>query len=430
VSTSGRKSLHVLLPTLGSSGDVHPFIGLGLALRSRGHRATLITNPFFQSTIEQQGLDFVPIGSVQDVESALADPDLWHARRGFEVVAKRVILPALEPMYRIIEAHADASTVVAASSISLGARIAQDKLGIPTASVHLQPTVIRSHIDQGMFGDMRISASQPMWFKRALFRFIDWAAIDRLLERPLNDLRRTLALPPVHRVLHRWVHSPDCVIGFFPDWFAAPQADWPAHTHLVGFPLWDGGGGSLALPSEAQEFLAAGDAPVVVTPGSAASTAQRFFAESVAALRRLGARAMLVTNFHAQLPRDLPVGVRPFGYLPFSELLPRAALLVHHGGIGTSAQTIKAGIPHLVVPRSHDQFDNGWRLERLELGVSLPERRYRAPAAARALRTLLDDTTRRGRCLEYAAKVDSAGALARACELIEALAARRSGPGG
>jgi rhamnosyltransferase subunit B len=421
VSVPGRKPLHVMLPTLGSSGDVHPFIGLGLALRARGHRATVITNPFFQSVIEQQGLGFVPIGSVREVEDALADPNLWHARRGFEVVAKRVIVPALEPMYRIIEANADASTVVAASSISLGARIAQDKLGIPTASIHLQPTVIRSHIDQGMYGHLRISASQPMWFKRALFRFIDWAAVDRILKRPLNDLRRTLGLQPVNRVLHRWLHSPDCVIGFFPDWFAAPQADWPPNTHLVGFPLWDGGG--VALPPEAREFLAAGEAPIVVTPGSAASTAGQFFAESVGALQRLGARAMLVTNFHEQLPRDLPTGVRAFGYLPFSELLPRAALLVHHGGIGTSAQTIKAGIPHLVVPRSHDQFDNGWRIEKLALGLSLTERRYRAPAAASALRALIDDAARRRRCLDFAGKIDSTAALTRACELIEDLGA-------
>ena len=176
-----RRRLNVLLPTLGSAGDVHPFIGLGLALEARGHRATLLTNPYFQSLIETQGLGFLPVGSLADVESALADPDLWHARRGFEVVARRVIVPSIETVYRHIESHADADTVVAASSISLGARIAQERLDLPTASVHLQPTVLRSLIDSGMFGNVRISAAQPAWFKRALFRFIDWAAIDRIL---------------------------------------------------------------------------------------------------------------------------------------------------------------------------------------------------------------------------------------------------------
>jgi rhamnosyltransferase subunit B len=419
----------VLLPTLGSAGDVHPFIGLGLALVARGHRATILTNPWFQPLIESQGLGFLPVGSLEQVESAVADPDLWHARKGFSVVARRVIVPSIEPIYRLIEKHAAADTVVAASSISFGARVAQDKLGIPTATVHLQPIVIRSLIDQGMFGSFRLSAAQPMWFKRAFFRLADWAAIDRILARPLNEFRATLGLEPVHRTLERWIHSPQGVIGFFPDWFATPQSDWPPHVHLVGFPLWDGGrgwdggGAGAALPAEAEAFLNESNAPLVFTAGSAASTQDKFFAQSIGAARRLDARALLVTNFPQQLPRELPRGVRAFGYLPFSAVLPRAALIVHHGGIGTLAQAIKSGIPQLIVPKSHDQFDNAWRIEQLGLGRSIPQGRYRAAAAAQALRALLDDRSTSQVAREYSRRIDSASALARACELIESLPA-------
>ncbi len=423
--TPPRRPLNVLLPTLGSSGDVHPFIALGLALKARGHRATVLTNPYFQAAIEARGLAFLPVGSLADVERAIADPDLWHSRRGFEAVARHAIVPSIETVYRLLESHADADTVVAASSISFGARIAQERLGLPTASIHLQPTVIRSLIDSGLFGSMRISAQQPMWLKQVLFRFVDWAAIDRVLAPPLNDFRKRLELPPVRRILQRWIHSPECVIGFFPGWFAAPQADWPPHTHLVGFPLWDGGdgAGAAAIPSsEAREFLRAGPPPIIFTPGSAAAQAHRFFIESVEAVRTLDMRAMLVTNFLEQLPRDLPRGVRAFGYLPFSEVLPHAAILVHHGGIGTLAQAIKAGIPHLAVPNGHDQFDNGWRLEQLGLGRSIPQTRYRATRAAEALRSLIDDRPMRQRCREYSARVNPGDALSRACELIEALA--------
>src|SRR5678815_3434731 len=145
--------------------------------------------------------------------------------------------------------------------------------------------------------------------------------------------------------MHRWPHSPQLVIGFFPEWFAAPQSDWPPHTHLVGFPLWDSGAHD-RMTHEAETFLQAGAPPVVFTPGSAGATLHRYFQESVSAARTLGVRAMLVTNFPEQVPRDLPDHVRTFGYLAFSNLLPRAALLVYHGGIGTLAQTLKAGIPH------------------------------------------------------------------------------------
>lgn len=418
-----RGPLNVLLPTLGSAGDVHPFIALGCALQRRGHRATVITNPFFRASIEARGLGFLPVGTVADVESAIADPHLWHPQRGFEVVARRVIVPSMREIYRLIEAHADSRTVVAASSISFGARLAEERLGLPSASVHLQPTVIRSLIDQGMFGTLRISAAQPMWFKRALFRFIDWSAIDRLLAPPLNEFRATLGLEPVARILKSWIHSPRCVIGFFPPWFAEPQADWPPNVHLVGFPLWDGGAGDAAALSEAREFLDAGPPPLVVTPGSAAATLHDYFSAAAGAVRRLGLRAMLITNFPGQLPRDLPAGSRAFGYLPFSEVLPRAALVIHHGGIGTLAQTIKAGVPHLVVPSSHDQFDNGWRIARLGLGQSMPRKRFRAAPAARAIRSLLDDPLIAARARACAARIDSAAALDQACDLIEGLAA-------
>jgi rhamnosyltransferase subunit B len=170
-----------------------------------------------------------------------------------------------------------------------------------------------------------------------------------------------------------------------------------------------------------QEFLRAGPPPIVVTPGSAAAHSQRFFAESIAAIRRLSARAMLVTNFPEQLPGYLPPGMQAFGYLPFSDTLPHAAALVCHGGIGTLAQGIKAGIPHLAVPNAHDQFDNGWRIAHLGLGRSIAAQRYRAAGAAEALAALLDDATLRHRCRAYAARMDADAPLTRACELIEAL---------
>ena len=422
VSARGTRSLDVLLPTVGSAGDVHPVVALGLALQARGHRATILTNPFFQELVEAQGLGFVPVGTLDDARTAIADPDLWHPRKGFEVVARRAILPAMSEVYRQIERRAHAGTVVAASGIAFGARLAQERLGVPLATVHLQPGIIRSLVDQGMAGNVRISASQPMWFKRAFFRLADWLLMDRVLKRPLNELRATLSLPPVDRVMHRWLHSPQLVIGFFPEWFAAPQPDWPPNTHLVGFPLWDSGGHD-AVPPDVQDFLEAGEPPLVFTPGSAGATMHRYFRESVAAARELGMRTMLVTNFLDQVPTGLPPHVKAFGYLPFSELLPRAALLVYHGGIGTLAQTIKAGIPHLVVPNGHDQFDNGFRIERLGLGRSIPQTRYRAAAVVRAIRRILDDDQGRERCRDYSRRVESDAAVTRAAALIESLAA-------
>jgi rhamnosyltransferase subunit B len=417
-------SLNILLPTVGSSGDVHPVVALALALKARGHRTTVITSPVFQGLIEGEGLGFLPLGTVEHARETIADPNLWHPRKGFEVVARRVIVPAIREVYDHIQRHADATTVVVGSGLALGARVAHERLGIPLATVHLQPSMIRSLVDMGIAGHIRISATQLMWMKRAFFRLVDWLVIDRALKGPLNDLRATLGLAPIDRVMHRWVHSPQLVIAFFPEWFAAAQPDWPANTHLVGFPLWDGGR-SAPLTADAEAFLGDGPPPVVFTPGSAAATLHGYFRESVGAVRELGIRAMLVTNFPEQLPADLPAHVKAFGYQPFSTLLPRASLFVHHGGIGTLAQAIRAGIPQLLVPNGHDQFDNAWRIERLGLGRRIPQTSYRAPLVARTLRDILDDEAGRARCVEAAPRIDPAAAVRAACELIEKLASER-----
>ena len=416
------RSRHVLLPTLGSAGDVHPFIALGLALRARGHRVTVLTNPLFQPLIESLGLGFEPIGTVEWAHGVLRHPDLWHPRRGAAFVL-RALVATIEEVYRRIERHAADDIVVAASTLALGARIAQDQLGIPTASVHLQPTVIRSLYDGGRVGQFRISRSQPLWFKRAFFGLLDWAVLDRHVGCAINALRARLGLAPVRHWFARWIHSSQCTIGFFPPWFAAPQPDWPRQVHLVGFPLWDDAP-RLELPPQLSQFLAAGEPPVVFTAGSAASTLHRFFANAVHAARACGARAVLVSNFPEQLPRELPPTVLSCGYVPFSLLLPRATLLVHHGGIGTLAQAVRAAVPQLILPHAHDQFDNAWRTEQLGLGRSLPHRQQNARRLGATLAPMLGDESLRQRCRAYSARIDSAAALEQACELIAALPAR------
>ena len=398
---------------------MHPFIALGKALRARGHRATILTNPIFQALIEAQGLRFLPVGTAHEAHAAIANPEVWHLRKGFPIIAQ-VIVPAIAEVYRLIERHADQNTVVAFSSLAFGARVAQEKLGVASASVHLQPSVIRTFADQGMMGNVRLSASRPSWFKHGLFRLIDALILDRSLKGPLNEFRGTLGLKPVERVMHRWMHSPQLVIAFFPEWFAAAQPDWPANTHAVGFPLWDDA--EAATVTQAEEFLKSGPAPLVFTPGSAGSTMQRFFHESVEISRLLDMPAMLVTNYPQQLPRSLPPRVRAFGYLPFSQVLPSAALLVYHGGVGTLAQGIKAGVPHLVVPHGYDQFDSGWRIEQLGLGRCIPESRYRARQAIPVIHAILQDGASRARREEFKSRIDSANALAAACRLLEGLA--------
>jgi UDP:flavonoid glycosyltransferase YjiC (YdhE family) len=414
------KTLKAIVIGLGSAGDVHPNIGLALALRDRGLAVLFVGPEVFRPLAERTGIDFVGIGSKDEYYAAIADPDLWHPIRSFSVVARRLILPAMRPVYEVIQKNFEPGrTVVAAPGFAFGARIAQEKLRAPLATVHLQPIMFRSAIHPGCFGFPDIVGHLPPALRKVYFRAADRLFVDRWLVEPVNAFRAELGLRPVQRLFDRWIHSPQLVIGLFPDWYAQPQPDWPPKVALTGFPLWDERE-IRSVSQELEDFLAAGEPPLVFTAGSAMLQAKRFFDVSAEVCDSTGRRGLFLTQFREQLPARLPAGVRHFAYIPFSAVLPRTAALVHHGGIGTTAQAIWAGIPQLIVPYAHDQPDNAVRVRRLGLGDYLLPGAYTAKRVTQKLDALMNRTVK-DTCQQAAALVGSE-MLQAASILIEELA--------
>src|SRR5262249_32355180 len=150
----------------------------------------------------------------------------------------------------------------------------------------------------------------------------------------------------------------------FPEWFGPPQPDWPPNVTMTSFPLFDERG-LAELPTDVETFLAAGTPPIVFTPGSAMKQGRAFFTTAVEACVRLGRRGVLLTRFGEQVPPSWPEGIRHFEYVPFSQVFPRAAAVVHHGGIGTTSQCLAAGVPQLIMHMAHDQPDNAARILKL-----------------------------------------------------------------
>lgn len=410
--------MKIIVVGLGSSGDVLPMVGLGLALRGRGHDVVLLASPVFEAAAARAGLAFAPLGTKQEYEAALLDPDLWHPLKGFGVVARRLILAMLRRVYAFVADHAGGSTAVLAPITALGARIAEEKLGVPSVTVHLQPVLLRSTASPPCFGFPDIIGSLPPGLRGWYLRAVDRFAIDRLLAPEVNRFRAELGLQPVRRLLDRWANAPRLVLGLFPEWYAPRPPDWPPQTALAGFPLYDEGA-VRPVPAALEEFLAAGAPPVVFTAGTAMMRGAAFFRVSAEVCRRSGRRGILLTQFPEQLPARLPPGVRTFDYVPFSRVLPRAAGIVHHGGIGTVAQALAAGIPQFVIPFAHDQPDNARRLRRLGVGDYLLPQGYRAGRAGRRLGQLLDDPSVIERCRSRAVDVSTGQSFERACDLIE-----------
>lgn len=417
--------MKVLLPTVGSAGDVYPMIGLGRTLQQRGHRVTVLANPIHAETVRGAGLPFHPLGTRAQADAVLSDPRLWHPRYGFATIGYGAVLPAMRPLYEFIAGQDTSDLVVAAQSMALGARLAQEKLGVPLATLHLQPALLRSLHEMPVSG-IALPAWLPRPLKRAWWLLVDRLVIDPVLGAGVNTLRAELGLPPVSRLFAGWFHSPQRILGLFPDWFAPPQPDWPPQLRLTGFPLFDVGAGT-PLPDGLQRFLAGGDPPFVFTFGTAMQHGQELFKMAVAVTQRLGRRAILLARERSQLPDAWPESIHYEPYVPLGDLLPYAALLAHHGGIGTVAQGLAAGVPQLVFPMSHDQPDNASRLERLGAGLGLSPWRLRPAAVAGAIDRLLSAGKVKARCHTLAQRLDAQRARDAAATWIEQLAARPQG---
>ena len=413
---------------LGSFGDVHPFLGVSRELAARGHDVDFLANPFFEDAVRRAGLRFVSLGARETFEDALENPQMWTLRHGAKNLADALILPYMRPVYDWIAEHRRGNTVVIAPVTAFGARVARDKLGVPLATLLLQPALVRSR--ESIPGLPLIPARRRLQFlarpmRSAVMWGVDRLLFDPALARSVNAFRSELELPPRRRFFHEWVHSPELSIGLFPEWFGEPQSDWPTQVRCTGFPLFDEAG-SRPIDAELERFLDAGSPPVVLTPGTAMKHGRRFFAAGIAACRRLGRRALLLTQFPDHAPSPLPPDVARFDYAPFSRVLPRAAAIVHHGGIGTSAQALRAGTPQLVHPFSFDQPDNAARLESLGVARTIFPLRFRAGRVARLLRELLESEGVREACAFHARRMLEDSGVDVTCRLIEELGAREN----
>lgn len=415
--------MNILLTPIGSYGDVHPYIGFGMALQQRGHEVTLITNGQFESLAREMGLKFIASGPVAKYEQAAQDPDLWHPRKGF-AAAMTLVLSHIEELYRIIQSHyVPKETLVVGHTMAFAARVAQEKLGVPMIGVHLSPAVFRSVHVPPVLQVGQDWSWLPAWFQRLLWRGVDRRMIDPVLCPALNHWRWELGLERIRRPMHEWIHSPAGTLGLWPDWFAPVQTDWPGRVELTGFSMFDESGVQ-SVPAALGEFLAQGEAPIVFTPGSAMRHGHKFFQEAVNACNRMNRRGVLLTRYAEQVPKNLPKEICHFDYVPLSQVLPRASAFVHHGGVGSCSQGLAAGVPQLLMPLAHDQPDNAARLMRLGVGDQLKPSRFTAANIQTKLSGLIDVPAVWSRCKAIAMKSDQQQGRTQAADAIEAFAHR------
>lgn len=400
---------HIIVVTTGSAGDLFPFLRLGLGLRERGHVVTVLAPLMHEALVRQAGLAFHPLPADPAV---LEDPDLWHPRRGFGVVW-RAMRPGMEAMQAFVAALPCAQPcvlLVHPLAVAHADLCRAGRPGLQIVAGYLAPSNLRTVHDLPVLGPFPIPDWMPLTVRRWLWKMVESTAINPVVVPDLNAARQAQGRAPVSSYMDEMYGAPDLSVTLFPEWFGARQPDWPSPLLCGDFPLYDPNPHASIAPALLQ-FMRAGSAPIIVTHGTANLHAARFFASALAAAERLGRRIVFLTAHRAQVPATLPPTAYWQDYCPLAALLPDAAALVHHGGIGTTAVALRAGTPQLVVPMAYDQFDNGVRVATLHAGLSLKAERATIRTLTDALQRLLQSPEIHVGCAAVKQRLAAGGGL-------------------
>jgi rhamnosyltransferase subunit B len=410
----------IVVTTIGSLGDLHPKIAIALELRKRGHSVVFATHKGYQGKIEALGFKFHemrPDGTDDPVEIAR----MTDSKTGSEYVVRNWLLPNLRKTYTDLMDAAKDTDFIIAGEIVYAARLVAETLGIRWASTALQPFSFFSAYDPPVLSVFPLLAKlRPLGVtvNRGVINFAK--SVTKSWAEPISQLRRELKLPElVGNPLVDDKFSPYLVLALFSSVLAKPQTDWAANTVVTGFTFYDDDRNQAELTPELQHFLDTGEPPLVFTLGSAnVLNPGVFYQESIRAATQLNRRAVLLMGGNT-LPEDLPKDIIAIDYAPYSKIFPHACEIVHQGGIGTTAQALRAGRPTLIMPYTYDQPDNAARVKRLGTSRTILRNQYSASRVVKELSELVGNPSYAAKAAEIGCIVQAEDGVGVACDAIE-----------
>jgi rhamnosyltransferase subunit B len=417
-----------VITSFGSLGDLNPYIGLGRALKARGHDVVLAVPGHYGRYVEAAGLRAHAVRpeidpSQRDVVRKVMDPF-----KGAEYLIRELMMPNVDAAYDDLDALVRDGDVLVSHPLTYAAPVLAERRGLSWAASVLAPLGFFSRQDPPLMAVHPVVAAIQRRLPGFYRQLIPLSRVaTRNWSPQVAALRKRLGLPPGADPVHGGQFSPYLNLAMFSPMLAAPQDDWPTHTVATGAVTYDAVHGGMSRPLE--EFLDAGPAPVVFTLGSSAVAskhAPRFYQASVDAAVDVGARAVLLIGQHDGHMPDTRGRSDVFiaEWAPHSALFERALVTVHQGGAGTLHTALSSGKPMLIVPFAHDQGDNAVRSVRLGVARTLFPGQYRRKAVARHLADLMSADIR-ARAASVGNTIAHEQGSLRACEALEALASRR-----
>ncbi len=413
----------IVIAPYGSLGDLHPLLAIAIELRKRGHEIRICTFEGYREKIEKLDFEFFPMRPDIDTEDRKLARELMDTKTGSEKVIKELMLGNIHETYLDLLNASKSMDLLIAGEIVFPAHSVSEKLGLKLITTSLAPISMFSQYEPNIYANALFL--RHLNFLGRPFQKLVFSVMGSVLESwlgPYKEFRTAIGLSSDHDPIVKDKYSKNLHLAMFSKVLAKPQPDWYPRTLQTGFCFYDGQKILGVMPDGLNEFIDSGESPIVFTLGSAAvMDARDFFEESIAAAKRLNRRSVILYGVFNEPPKGLDDERVGFDYAPFSQVFPRAACVVHQGGIGTTAQVLRAGVPQLIMPFSHDQPDNAARCKRKGVARSIDRNRYNAERAAEEITKLLGDLSYKAKALEAKSIVEREHGTETACDAVESI---------
>lgn len=409
--------LKIVIYALGTGGDIDPMVGFGIELKRRGFEISFLSNDYFEARIVAAGFEFISVGTLDQYHkgnSAVA----WESRNHTDNFEHYHAL-AFEPSFEYVKGLSGKNVLLLVLGEENGARVAAEKFNLPFIKLMLSPNMIFSAYKPPAPMSWSIPKNIPRFIVRFLLRrnrktrfnifckmphTAEYRAIRERLQCPLKFQTKSNAL---------------LEIGFFPEWFGMRAKDWPKNIKLVGFPLQNRA--SVNMRNELDAFIEHQGAPIIFTSGTGVKDVEELFKEGRKICEQLQVPGLFVGgNIGVEVLQGSALCMH-MGYIDFEYALSKAVAIIHHGGMGTTAQAIKAGVPQLIRPIKYDQPDNAERIYKLGLGTYVMPEKFKVEQVAPMIANMLEKAKTSKALRHYAADVNSSSAIVVASDLIEQL---------
>jgi sterol 3beta-glucosyltransferase len=408
----------------GSQGDVQPYIALGRGLKRAGNSVRFVTHKNFADLIQAHGLEFWPVESdVQEIVQTEAMRERIESGNFLYLMAqmaKEAQREAIAFAKDGLAACQGMDLVLAGmGGLYIGLALAE-KAKLPLLQAYLVPfTPTRE------FASV-LAPGLPAWTGNALngishhlTRQMMWQSFrsaDNLARREVLDLPPAPLSGPYHSGQMRGL---PLLYGFSPAVISAPK-DWGENIHITGYWFLDSAD-DWSPPSALLDFLAAGPAPVYIGFGSMSNREPEDTAALVIeALRRSQQRAILLSGWGGMKREEVPESVFMIDSIPHAWLFPRLAVIVHHGGAGTTAAGLGSGIPSVIIPFFGDQPFWGQKIAQLGVGPEpIPRKKLTVERLAQAIQKAVTDPEMRQRAAKLGSIIQAEDGIARAVEIIQ-----------